>query len=90
MYAKGTRVLNRNWRNAAGSAYRAKLFPRGSSGLSGGYFQCPRYLAVKWALFLLASPLCLMQIPCTTDGAGLSIIPNVLPDPLAILLGSLL
>lgn len=35
----------------------------------------------------ILTPVALMQLPCAITGDGISVIPNVLPDPLAILLG---
>ena len=46
--------------------------------------------AMRWALFLMLAPGYVMQIPCTTHGEGVSIIPNILPNPIELILGSLL
>jgi hypothetical protein len=45
---------------------------------------------MRWALFFVLAPTHLMQIPCTTNGEGVSIIPNILPNPIELILGSLL
>jgi len=47
--------------------------------------------AVRGALgAVLAAPVVLAQVPCSITGQGFSIVPNVLPNPLTILLGILL
>jgi hypothetical protein len=45
---------------------------------------------VRVVAVVLGAPVVLAQLPCSITEGGFSIVPNVLPDPLPILLGILI
>lgn len=58
---------------------------------SGGRSRRSRTARVRTiARALIVAPAAMMQLPCAITGDGISIIPNVLPNPFPILLGILL